>query len=588
MKRYYVGLASSFHDPAFAIVGPDGSVLFAEATERYLQYKQAPDCLPDLRHRSRRLVQEYCDPDAELVCVTSWSRAFLSRMSAASAAFAAAYPFERWLGALERKLRSIDWPLGDFRYLVRSQMHSNGMAGINVRAAWGWKRPVSMRRRDHHLCHAALAGYASGFDHAVVAVLDGNGETRSNSFYELSHGGLRLLPQQRAGDGLRTHHATGLGAFYSQVCTWCGFDPGLGEEWKVMGLAPYGKLDPELYDLMRPLLRVEGLRVRSGCSTSEYSRRLSGLKSRTRRKEEPPETSADLAHTGQHIFEELMTELLHNAQAAVGADRLALAGGCALNSSWNGRIVQATPFRSVFVPSAPGDDGNALGAALLAYHEDNPGAQPRSELLSPYLGSAIEPHDVQRVVDNAGLGSKLTQGLDRVLKRAAGLLAEGRILGWARGRAEFGPRALGNRSILADPRREEMKDRVNACVKHREAYRPFAPAVLDEHGHRYFKNYQVSPYMERTLEFLPEVRTSVAAVVHVNGTGRLQSVRRSWNPAFYDLIQHFFEQTGIPLVMNTSLNIMGKPIVHSVEDVLGMFYTTGLDALVLGDCLIEK
>jgi carbamoyltransferase len=175
-----------------------------------------------------------------------------------------------------------------------------------------------------------------------------------------------------------------------------------------------------------------------------------------------------------------------------------------------------------------------------------------------------------------------------IARETARLLAQGQLVGWVQGRAEFGPRALGNRSILADPRPPEMKDRINERVKFREEFRPFAPSILDEYGDEYFENYQVTPYMERTLRFRESVRQKVPAIVHVNATGRLQSVRREWNEKYYDLIRAFQELTGVPMLLNTSFNIMGKPIIHSVEDALGLFFTTGLDALVIEDYLIIK
>jgi carbamoyltransferase len=177
---------------------------------------------------------------------------------------------------------------------------------------------------------------------------------------------------------------------------------------------------------------------------------------------------------------------------------------------------------------------------------------------------------------------------DAIAKRAAELLAQGKIVGWVQGRAEFGPRALGNRSILADPRHADIKDKINALIKFREEFRPFAPSILHEHGEEYFFHYQESPYMERTLIFREEIRDKVPAVVHVDGTGRLQTVREEWNPRYYRLIKEFFELTGIPIILNTSYNIMGKPIIHSVEDAISVFYTTGLDALAIEDVLIEK
>jgi carbamoyltransferase len=282
-----------------------------------------------------------------------------------------------------------------------------------------------------------------------------------------------------------------------------------------------------------------------------------------------------------------MTELLNRFHAMGVSDNLALGGGCGLNSSYNGQIVDQTPFKRLHVPCAPADDGNALGVALLAYYEDHPDRKPNAEIQSPYLGSSLSKNTISNLAKFGRL-SKI-QHLPRTIhEQAARLLADGKLLGWVQGRAEFGPRALGNRSILADPRPPDMKDRINSLVKFREEFRPFAPSILDEFGDEYFENYQTSPYMERTLTFKETARAKVPAIVHVNRTGRLQSVRPEWNASYYRLIHTFYELTGVPMLLNTSFNIMGKPIMHSVEDAVGLFYTTGLDALVLEDYLIEK
>ncbi|MHC5824163.1 MAG: carbamoyltransferase C-terminal domain-containing protein, partial [Nostoc sp.] len=237
--------------------------------------------------------------------------------------------------------------------------------------------------------------------------------------------------------------------------------------------------------------------------------------------------------------------------------------------------------------SAPADDGNAIGAALLAYQEDHPHKLSKTVWQSPYLGSTIS----KKSLDNMLRFSRIPhiRNLPGTIHlEAARLLSEGKLLGWVQGRAEFGPRALGNRSILADPRSPNMKNIINERVKFREEYRPFAPSILHEFGDKYFENYQESPYMERTLSWHPEVKEQVPAVVHANGTGRLQTVKQEWNEKFYNLIYAFYEITGVPILLNTSLNVMGKPIIHSLEDALSIFYTAGLDALIIEDYLIEK
>ncbi len=296
---------------------------------------------------------------------------------------------------------------------------------------------------------------------------------------------------------------------------------------------------------------------------------------------------ADLAHTWQAYFCQLMDVLLAQLHALAPSGDLVLSGGCALNSSYAGTILGHLPFKRLYIPSAPADDGNALGAALLAYRRENPCAPLPAITASPYLGSEISREALKRLIELGQIPkARILPG--SVHLEAAKLLVSGKILGWVQGRAEFGPRALGNRSILADPRDPAMKARLNAKVKFRESFRPFAPAILHEHGPAYFVNYQESPFMERTLRFREEVKDKVPAVVHVDGTGRLQTVKRVWNQKFYDLVEAFYRLTGVPLVLNTSFNIMGKPIIHSIEDALGLFSTTGLEALVIGDYLIEK
>jgi carbamoyltransferase len=283
-----------------------------------------------------------------------------------------------------------------------------------------------------------------------------------------------------------------------------------------------------------------------------------------------------------------MTRLLRAFHGICPRDRLVLAGGCALNSAFNGQIVGRTPFREVYVPPAPADDGTALGAAWLAFEAGRPVQAERPATLSPYLGSEVCPLALERLRHNAGgLAHRYLPGTS-MEEETARLLAEGRLVAWVQGRAEFGPRALGNRSILADPRDPGIKDKINDRVKFREPYRPFAPSILAEHGGEYFESFQASPYMDKALQFKPGVVDRVPGVVHVDGTGRLQTVDERWNPRFHRLLEAFHGRTGVPVLLNTSFNVMGKPIVHSVEDAVSVFMTSGLDALVIGDDLFLK
>ncbi|MGZ8243703.1 carbamoyltransferase C-terminal domain-containing protein, partial [Methylomagnum sp.] len=303
--------------------------------------------------------------------------------------------------------------------------------------------------------------------------------------------------------------------------------------------------------------------------------------------DQAPEAAANLAHTGQRFFVETVNQLLTNLHGLGISDNLVLGGGCALNSVGNGQILAATPFKALHIPSAPADDGTALGAALLAYHADHPGQPVESDPLTPYLGSRVDDAAAARFAYYAGLPVQHLPG-GAIVPAAAALLAEGKIVGWVQDRAEFGPRALGNRSILADPRPADMGEKVNIEVKFRERFRPYAPAILHEYGPDYFEDYQESPYMDRTLSFRPAAQTKVPAVVHVDGTGRLQTVKQDWNPRFHALLTEFHRLTDVPVLLNTSFNVMGKPIVHSVEDAFGVFLGSGLDGLVIGDYLFTK
>lgn len=583
-ERYYVGLAASFHDPAVAILNPKGIPLFAESTERFLQNKRAYHCAPDDFIRVPRLVREFCPPGAELVVGVSWSAGMLLNLNMAAFSTAVETPSP---AAGPQSIEDFAWPLPDVAWMVTGFRNSLSLAGLNLKGSRRIPNPVTIRRYDHHLAHAAVASYTSPFDECSVAVVDGYGENRSTSFLRYAEGKLTFLPGQLPDSPAELRQHTSLGHFYSRLCALCGFDPILGEEWKVMGLAGYGSFDPEIHELMRPLIAVRGLGLRAGCSDEEMSGRLAKLKKFARRDGSPAEEVAGLAFTGQRVFEEIMTDLLVQLHEKAPSDNLAFCGGCALNSSYSGRILEQTGFERLHVPSAPADDGCALGAALLAFQEDHLGADLPSEVASPYLGSGVPAGTLQNLETFGGF-PHIRLALPALIDRVSSLLSEGRIVGWMRGRAEFGPRALGHRSILADPRRDEMKDRLNSRVKFREEFRPFAPSILDEYGPEYFENYQPSRYMERTLRFRPEKAQVVPAVVHVDGTGRVQSVKREWDAVFYDLIRAFFEKTGVPIILNTSLNVMGRPIAHSVEDALGIFWTTGVDALVMEDILLSK
>lgn len=584
VKRNYIGLATTFHDSAIAIVNAEGEVVFAEATERYLQNKSSINVTPDLLTRTVDLINTYCDPDAQLVFAHTWSDQFKQQYQAAHQ-------------SIVRKGEEVREQMGDVPFHLHREfefiksitnflLNSTEFAGKTLAFELGQMEnrrhlPADITRKyDHHLTHAAAACYSSPHDEAVCVVVDGFGEHGASDVFAFKHGQFTSLLPKVEGEG-------SLGAFYKWICRTCGFGLLSGEEWKVMGLAPYGKLDANLYRILRSTLKVNGLNILTG-GDLQMGRVFGELHKRERKNNEPLLDYADLAFTGQAIFEEVLFELLNNVYDLDVSRNLVLAGGCMLNSSANGKVLDNTRFDDLFVFSAPADDGNALGAALLAYYEDHPYRQKApQQIQSPYLGSRMSRKTLDHV-KQFGRIAKHQSLPGRIHQKAAELLAEGKIIAWVQGRAEFGPRALGNRSILADPRSPAVKERVNGEIKFREEFRPFAPSILHEFGPQYFEHYQETPYMERTLKFRPDVLDRVPGVVHVDHTGRLQTVKREWNERYYDLIKAFHDITGVPLVLNTSFNVMGKPIVHSVEDALAVFFTSGLDALIIEDELFEK
>lgn len=568
--RTYIGISCTIHDPALSIVNEEGEILFAEATERRLQYKRAMNCLADDPVFCQKLLKKHCDPDSEIVLALNWSRR--GRMIARTGD-----KLRSMVSLVGRRGRPAVRLMDLFRFVLRSQSGLWRMVGESLRYSSAFpdsplvhsNRPITVRWMNHHLCHAAAGCYTSPFDEAVCAVIDGFGDDSSTASYHFRDGKLKLLRRSKSS-------FASLGMFYSALCVACGFGWVEGEEWKVMGMAPYGKFNKDLYDRMINLQVVDGLRIR---------RPLKKVNSFWR--QDHTGYREDLAHTGQVVYEDMLMKLLSNLAATGHSKNLVLMGGCGLNSTANGLILERTPFEQLHVYAAPADDGTALGAALLAWHGDHPYKPLPARPVSPYLGDGITEEKLAHVTGFSN-PEKVRYCGERIVDEAASLLAAGKIIGWMQGRAEFGPRALGNRSILANPCDPGIKDIINARVKFREEFRPFAPSILHEFGPEYFENYQESPYMERTLRFRDEVVDKVPGVVHVNQSGRLQTVKREWNPRYHALIDAFRQRTGVPLVLNTSFNVMGKPIVHSVEDALACLHTTGLDAVAINDYLFLK
>lgn len=590
MLKNYIGLACTGHENAIAIVDAAGDVVFAEATERFLQNKRGINTPADDVLRMPRLLAQWCDPQAELVVAKTWSRSAAEAMKADASlmlgATAGANP------ATDRDwLTRVMFHVGLWDKLIGPNCQLAG-TGIARHCNTAFRR-MSVREYNHHLTHAAYACFTSPFDEAVCMVVDGYGEGVSHSFYRYAGGEIVPLQYERSAAN-RYGSLASLGLFYGYtVCSLFGLEITNGEEWKVMGLAPYGRLNTEFLELLQRHIRVDGLDF---VMDEQAGRSYTAMRRFARGPQQSLDDLCDIAFTAQHHFNELLFRMLGRLAEICPSQNLVFSGGCALNSSFNGLVSLRSGFKNLYVPPAPSDDGNAVGAALLAYRQDHPHhpqtrPQPQRSaraIHSPFLGSRIDEKELGQFAANASMLGHVDVAPGEISEYVAEALAQGCVVGWVQGRAEFGPRSLGNRSILADPRDASMKDRINAIVKFREGFRPFAPSILDEYGDEYFEDYSFTPYMEKTLKIRPHLRERIPAVCHVDGTGRLQSVTAGLNPRFHALIEAFRRRTGVPVVLNTSLNVMGKPIVHSAADAVGIYLSSRIDMLVIDDWVFRK
>ena len=587
-RQVILGHGNTWHDPALAV--GDGDRVFAESIERHTQCKRGIEMTrPWYSWRAIKafLSQEGEWPvsEADVVAISTWTRPETQKLSQLLDN-PSRHPIIALLAGstlLEQvSTNLLGWTLRGHRPRPFAPPRTDS-PGVLSPLGTTWRS----KTLGHQLAHAANAVYTSPFEECVVMIVDGYGEGTALSLYHFSDNRFELLSEVRPG--------VSLGLLYGLVTQFCGFNPYEGEEWKVMGLAAYGEYREEIYRFFKDRVVVDGLEVDfrppAGAKAAFDSIAWRELEHLTGGFRHPDDNdvrrSADLAHNFQRSFADVIVELARNAADLGLSKNLAYVGGCALNSAANGRIVPESGFTSLHIPCAPADDGNALGAVLYEKHTLRGDPVP-SGPMSPYLGSRIDRSRLEQVLELGRLRHSQISDESELCEEVADRLAAGRIVGWVQGRAEFGPRALGNRSILADPRAPDMKERINNLVKFREMYRPLAPAILVEYVDEYFEQAQPSYYMERTLRYRPEVCDKVPGVVHRNGTGRLQTVEDTWNPRFHRLLQAFHIKTDIPILLNTSLNVMGKPIVHSVEDAVAVFFSTGLDDLVIDDFLIEK
>jgi carbamoyltransferase len=464
---------------------------------------------------------------------------------------------------------------------------------------------ATIHNLEHHSTHFASAFFGSPFDRAAILSVDGMGD-----FVSTLSG---------AGDGNqlqyfdRTFYPHSLGYLYNAITLYLGF-PAYGDEYKVMGLAPYG--EPEYLESFRKLVypQGEGLELNLNYFTHHqqgitmnwddgaptvapfHSPELENLLGASRQPQEELTTKhQNIAASLQAVTEEIIFHLLQKLydRNPVKTENLCLAGGVAMNSVVNGKIDRHTPFQNIYVPTGAADNGTCFGAAFYVWHQIL--KQPHSfQLEHAYWGSEFSDHEcLEAIARHSTESLNIFSDLERqdLLNKVVTALCEGKVVGWFQGRMEFGARALGNRSLLADPRRADMRDTINLKIKFREQFRPFAPSILEEFVGEYFEvdanEPLLSPFMEKVFLVRPDKRSLVPAVTHVDGTGRLQTVSRKTNPLYWDLIHTFAQATGIPLVLNTSLN-ENEPIVRTPDEAILCFLRTQMDVLVLGSHYIER
>jgi len=469
---------------------------------------------------------------------------------------------------------------------------------------------------DHHLAHLASAFYVSPFTESSVISVDGFGDFASAAWGKGINSELNIEK--------KVFFPHSLGIFYTSITQFLGF-PNYGDEYKIMGLAPYGK--PKYISEMRKLVKINsngsfelnlkyfrhakenipinwenGTPVLGQFFKNEMS---SLLGSRRNFNDEIEQRHKDIAHSAQIIYEEALFNLLNFIYSKQRIENLCIAGGCGANSVANGKITKMTKFKNVFVQPAAGDAGGSLGSALFTWHELSKKRSP--ELKVPFLGPSFSQKKVDEFFNETVLKDIYEKKLDNVriinigddelpeeidlINLACNLLIQGKVIGWFQGRMEWGPRALGNRSIIGDPRNSEMQNILNSKIKRRESFRPFAPSVLKNHAMDWFEMIDKSdnnvPFMMKVFPIKKEKRNKIPAVCHVDGTGRLQTVSKENNGRYYKLINRFYELTGVPMILNTSFN-ENEPIVGSISEAYECFKRTKMDALIIENKMLLR
>jgi carbamoyltransferase len=566
-----------FHADASAAILQDGEVIFAVAEERLNRIKH---------YAGFPAVAIKACLDAAGAKITDVDHVAVGQDSDANLAKKVQY-------ALSNPSRILNF--------IRLRQRKEGMRDVRSLLAQALEvDPSSLRFQEHHvehhIAHIASAYFCSPWEKAAGFSYDGSGDFVSTMMARCEDSEIEVLD--------RVYLPHSLGSFYTMICEFIGYKK-YGDEGKVMGLAPYGKPTycgqvGEIavlrngsfrlnLDYFQPLGSNQGMRVLPN-GTVRLARHFSYcMKKLFGAPREPhaeiTQRDMDLAYAMQNHFEEILFHLLNRLHERVPVDELVMAGGCALNSVANGKIFNKTPFRDTWIQPAAGDEGLAIGAAL--YTCCSILRQPRRYVMKDsYLGPEFSRSRIEADLKTANLRYQKLES-EPLLDAVAAQIAAGNVVGWFQGRMEWGPRALGNRSIVAHPGLPEMKDTLNARIKHREWFRPFAPSILAERQSEYFEHDYPSPFMLHVYKIRPEKRAQLSAVNHVDNTGRVQTVIRKENPLYYGLIQAFERKTGIPVVLNTSFN-ENEPIVCTPAEAIDCFKRTRMDVLAIGPYLVQK
>jgi carbamoyltransferase len=465
----------------------------------------------------------------------------------------------------------------------------------------------SVHSIEHHSAHLSSAFHVSPFHEAVVVSVDGFGDFASSAWGVGK--GIKINVEDRI------YFPHSLGIFYQALTQFIGFH-NYGDEYKVMGLAPYGK--PVYIEQMRQIVELKpngGFKLNLNYFRHHrekinyqwenglpyvgtlFSSKLEQLLGCVRTKDQVlTQKHKDIAHSAQAMYEEAFFHLLNNLHKTYKINNLAIAGGCAMNSVANGKILLKTPFKKIYVQAAAGDAGGAIGAALMTWHKVG-GEQAKKRVAThshaywgpsftnDYISNLLKSQKYRIEIENCKID--YIPKISELTKLVAAEIAKGKVVGWFQGKMEWGPRALGNRSIIGDPRRSDMKDILNLKIKRRESFRPFAPSILSEAVSEWFEQNEDVPFMTQVYQIIKDKRSKIPAVTHVDGSGRLQTVDAITNPRYYGLIKEFKNLTGIPMVLNTSFN-ENEPVVCRPEEALETFLRTKMDILVLGNWKVER